>query len=274
MPELNLSDLNRIIEIVRISTGFDFSDYATASLQRRVERFFEVKRISGFADFQGRMITDPDFPESFINEVTVNVTEMFRDPGFWIELKEKVIPVLFSKPSVTIWHAACSSGEEVYSMAILLRESGMLRKTRILATDLNKQALQQAIEGVYPAKSMTVNEKNYHAFNPAGQLSNYYKTADYKVHFDKSLTENVEFRSHDLVRNDSPGNYDLIICRNVFIYFNFKLQEKILDMFNKSMVPGAYLGIGSKESIAWTRSEKNFDTINFEEKIFRKRGHN
>jgi chemotaxis protein methyltransferase CheR len=270
MTEFEQNELGSIIKYVRDYRGVDFSDYALGSLNRRIIRFFEINRIAGLTEFHQRIRTDKEFGDFFINEVTVNVTEMFRDPGFWIFLRDQVMPVLNERPVIKIWHAACSTGEEVYSMGILLKEAGMDKKARIVATDLNENALEHAKKGTYKIKNQVLNQKNYEAFSGKKELSSYFKSDGNSVVFDSELIRNVQFLKHDLTSEQQLSTFDLIICRNVLIYFNFNLQVRVLQLFYNSLKPRSYLGIGSKESIYRTNTEKLLRTESYEEKIFRK----
>lgn len=270
MTEFEPNELSTLIRYVKDYRGVDFSDYAHGSLNRRIIRFFEINRIAGLTEFQQRIRTDKDFGDYFINEVTVNVTEMFRDPAFWVFLRDQVMPVLNEKNIIKIWHAACSTGEEVYSMGILLKEAKMEKKTRIIATDLNDNALEHAKKGVYKVKNQVLNKKNYEAFSGKTELSSYYTSDGNNVSFDNELIRNVQFLKHDLTSEKQLSTFDLIICRNVLIYFNFNLQVRVLQLFYNSLNPQSYLGIGSKESIYRTNTEKLLKTESYEEKIFRK----
>jgi chemotaxis protein methyltransferase CheR len=270
MIDLDNQEIDSIIDLLRLRKGTDLRNYARASLNRRVNRFFELKKLTGVKDFQQRIQNEEGFADTFIEEVTVNVTEMFRDPGFWIEIKNTVLPKLSGRNTIRIWHAACSTGEEVYSMAILLKEAGLYEKCRIVGSDLNSNALKISETGVYPVKNQVVNERNYNLFSGVKRLHDYYERKDNLVHYDPQLIKNVSFKRHDLVKDPSFGTFDLIICRNVLIYFNFNLQEKVLNLFTESLLPGSFMGIGSKESINWTRADKHFKTICLEEKIYKK----
>lgn len=270
MIDLNDIDISRIISLLKEMKGIDFSDYAQSSLKRRIIRFFEINGISDVTEFTRRMKIENEFPDFFINEITVNVTEMFRDPAFWCVLRDKVIPELNKRPLINIWHAACSSGEEVFSMAILLKELEILDKCKITATDLNLNILRIAQNGVYPLKSQELNGKNYTQFGGKGKLSDYYSIQEKNVVFNQELIRNTKFKFHDLTKDGPFGIFDLIICRNVFIYFNFNLQERVVAIFNRSLGKNSYLAIGSKESISWNRSAMNFKDVNFELKIFQK----
>ncbi|MFW5644764.1 MAG: CheR family methyltransferase [Bacteroidota bacterium] len=271
MTDLSNQEIDSIIKLLKLKKGTDLSDYARSSLNRRVNRFFDVKKISCIKDFEQRMQNEEAFADCFIDEITVNVTEMFRDAGFWIEIRDTVLPKLVERPIINIWHAACSTGEEVYSMAILLNEAGLYEKCRIVATDLNIAALKKCEKGIYLLKNQILNERNYNMFSGMKALSYYYERDKNQVKYHPALIKNVRFKRHDLVLDGSIGLFDLIICRNVLIYFNFPLQEKVLNLFTQSLAANSFLGIGSKESINWTRAEKHFQTLCLEEKIYKKK---
>ncbi len=274
MEDISLKDIKRVIDTIYLTRGVDFSNYAFSSFKRRIKRFLEMNKIRDVNGFIEKIKDESEFADIFIKEVTVNVTEMFRDPSFWVVLRDKVIPSIKFDHSLKIWHAACSTGEEVYSMAILLKEAGLLNNAEITATDINKHVLKVATKGLYQIRNQEINSKNYEAFGGKGNLSDYYTLGDNTVQFDKQLVSNVDFLCHDLALDSSPGKFDLIICRNVLIYFNFDLQEKVLQTFVQSLSKDSYLGIGSKESINWCRSARAFEEVSFEEKIYRKTSDN
>lgn len=270
MEEIDLKDIKRVIEAIKESIGVDFNNYAFSSFKRRVIRFVEINKIRDLNEFIIKIKTDKNYTDNLVKEITVNVTEMFRDPSFWVVLRDKILPQISSKSPFKIWHAACSTGEEVYSMAILLKESNLLKQARIVATDLNSNVIQVAEKGIYTLKNQVTNSKNYEQFGGKALLSDYYAVIDNNVQYDKKLIENVEFRCHNLVQDGPISEFDLILCRNVLIYFNFELQEKVIQTFNKSMPVGSFLGIGSKESIRWCKDTCLFDAENLEEKVYRK----
>jgi chemotaxis protein methyltransferase CheR len=270
MVDLKDIDMKAIIKLVKDIKGIDFSDYAQSSLKRRIARFFEIKNLNDLTEFTIKMQTDKDYSDLFINEITVNVTEMFRDPAFWSALRDTILPELNQRPTINIWHAACSSGEEVLSMAIVLKESNMLDKCNIVATDLNQNILKVAQQAIYPIKYQELNSKNYISYGGKGKLEDYYTIQDKRVSYDKELLKNTKFKYHDLSKDGPFGIFDIIICRNVFIYFNFVLQERVVDILSRSLSRNSYLSIGSKESISWNRSSMNFTEINAEQKIFQK----
>jgi chemotaxis protein methyltransferase CheR len=270
VEEIDLKDIKRIIEAIKESIGVDFNNYAFSSFKRRVIRFVEINKIRDLSEFITQIKNDRNYTDNLVKEITVNVTEMFRDPSFWVVLRDKILTQISSKSPFNIWHAACSTGEEVYSMAILLKESNLLKQARIVATDLNSNVIQVAEKGIYTLKNQLTNSKNYEQFGGKALLSDYYTVNDNNVQFDKKLIENVDFRCHNLVQDGPISEFDLILCRNVLIYFNFELQEKVIQTFNKSMQVGSFLGIGSKESIRWCKDTCLFDAENLDEKVYRK----
>jgi chemotaxis protein methyltransferase CheR len=270
VEEIGIKDLKRVSDALKESSCIDFSNYAFSSFKRRIVRFQQINKIRDFDEFIERIKTDLVFTDTLIKEITVNVTEMFRDPSFWITLRDTILPRLSNQASLKIWHAACSTGEEVYSMAILLSESGLLKKAKIYATDLNTDVLKVAEKGVYPTKNQDTNTKNYEFFGGTRILADYYTVTDNNVVFDRKLTENVKFSCHNLAQDGPVSTFDLILCRNVLIYFNSELQEKVIQSFNESMSVGSFLGIGSKESIRWCKYARYFEEVSLEEKIYRK----
>lgn len=268
--ELDIADLKRISEVVKQRYGYDFTNYAMSSFKRRINRILEMQNLT--VDALVKKLSDsPDFLENFLNEITVNVTEMFRDPSFWRVMRDDIIPaILLNHKSFKIWHAGCSSGEEVFSMCILLHEMGILDNVQIIATDLDSSILTRAKSGVYSVKNMDLNEKNYIRFQGTGELKDYYKVSDGQAVFDSKLMRNVSFRKHDLVMGDVFNKFDLILCRNVMIYFNQKLQNEVLIKFHESLFKYGYLAIGSKESLIWCDIVNKFLVANNEEKIYKK----
>ncbi len=270
IENLSHTDLHDLISVVRESRGIDFSEYAASSLRRRFMRFMTMNNVRDIHELAWKIRYDYGYADFFIKEITVNVTEMFRDPAFWSMLRNGILPELVKNPVIRIWHAACSTGEEVYSMAILLKEMGVLEKARIVATDINPNVLVTAREGVYSLKHQELNTKNYKACGGSGNLGDYYTERGTMVAYDPALISRAEFRVHDLSREREFSKFDLLLCRNVMIYFNFKLQEKVMEIFSNSLDSGAFLGIGSKESIDWCKSARYFRAISPEEKIYKK----
>ncbi len=269
--DIEISDLRRITELVKEQYKYDFTNYAMSSFRRRILRIMELYKFSSADLLIKRLKDDRSFFDEFISEITVNVTEMFRDPSFWRELRDNVIPnILLNHNTISIWHAGCSSGEEVFSMAILLKEMGILNKAKIIATDIDKVILDKAKLGHYSMKNMELNEKNYIRFEGKSSFKDYFTESNGKAVMDKTLIENVSFREHDLVQGVVFNKFDLILCRNVMIYFNQNLQNEVLKKHHESLFKYGYLVIGSKESLIWCEIANKFIVVNNEEKVYKK----
>jgi chemotaxis protein methyltransferase CheR len=271
MQDIDIADLKRISELIYQKYNYDFRNYAMSSFKRRVLRIIELKKLS--VDSLLKKLNDtPYFINEFLDELTVNVTEMFRDPSFWRIMREEIIPaILLNHKQFKIWHAGCSSGEEVLSMCIMLKEMGLLHDVQLIATDLDVNILEKAKQITYPAKNMELNEKNYIRFQgTATSLKEYYREENGNVVFDKNLLMNVSYRKHDLVLGENFNKFDLILCRNVMIYFNQTLQNEVLKKFHESLFKYGYLAIGSKESLIWCDYANRFIVVNNEEKIYKK----
>ncbi|ADR23700.1 chemotaxis protein R [Marivirga tractuosa] len=269
--DIEISDLRRITELVKEQYRYDFTNYAMSSFRRRILRIMELYKFGSADLLIKRLKDDKSFFDEFIAEITVNVTEMFRDPPFWRELRDNVIPnILLNHNTISIWHAGCSSGEEVFSMAILLKEMGILDKAKIIATDIDKVILEKAKKGHYSMKNMELNEKNYIRFEGKNNFKDYFKEENGKAVMEKSLIQNVSFREHDLVQGVVFNKFDLILCRNVMIYFNQNLQNEVLKKHHESLFKYGYLVIGSKESLIWCEIANKFIVVNNEEKIYKK----
>jgi len=278
VEEIGIKDIKRIIDALYASQGINFSEYAFSSFKRRIIRFLDINKIRDLNVLVEQIRTDNIFADNMIKEITVNVTEMFRDPEFWKTIRDAVLPQKKDNNAINIWHAACSSGEEVYSMAILLQEAGLLDHSKIIATDLNKSVLETARRGIYSIKYLETNDRNYELYGGKRKLSDWYKINGNTVEFDRELIRRVEFRSNNLASGCIAGYFDLIICRNVLIYFNSALQERVIHNFSNSLSPDSFLGIGSKESILWCKAFKYFEEESADEKIYKrvaeKKNHN
>ncbi|UII23098.1 CheR family methyltransferase [Fulvivirga ligni] len=269
MKEIDIADLKKITELVKTRYNYDFTNYAMSSFKRRILRILELQNIT--VDILIKKLNEPQFLDDFLNEITVNVTEMFRDPPFWRVLRDDIIPaILLNHQKIRIWHAGCSSGEEVFSMAILLKEMGIHDQVSIIATDLDTTILERAKAGEYNIKNMELNEKNYIRYQGNSTLKDYFKEVGGRAVMDQSLVENVSFRKHDLVNGDVFNKFDLILCRNVMIYFNQTLQNDVLRKFHESLFKYGYLAIGSKESLIWCDIANKFIVVNNEEKVYKK----
>lgn len=249
--------------------GYDFTQYARASLKRRIARLCSIDRFPSFAELRYRLRSDPAYLPRFVEELTVNVTEMFRDPQFYRTLRTEVLPTLSAKPFIRIWHAGCSTGEEVFSMAILLKEVNLLAKTLLYATDLNADVLQTARKGILALGPMKQYSENYVQSGGIRDFSAYY-TAQYgHVKFNDELTQRMVFSTHNLVSDGSFNEFDIILCRNVLIYFDKSLQDRVLTLFDESLGALSYLALGSKETLKFSSIQSKFKQV-ANEKIWRK----
>lgn len=257
--------LNDLFELY----GYDFTNYSRASLKRRIIRLCSLDRFTSYTELRYRLRTDIGYLKRFVEEITVNVTEMFRDPLFYRSLREDVIRNLAAKPFIRIWHAGCSTGEEVYSMAILLQEANLLQRSLLYATDINPSVLEKARKGVFPLNHMKQYSENYIASGGKEDFSTYY-TANYgQAKFDTYLAEKMIFSMHNLVSDRSFNEFDLILCRNVLIYFDKDLQERVLKLFDDSLGLLGYLALGTKETLRLSTIHSRFRQTN-KEKIWQK----
>jgi chemotaxis protein methyltransferase CheR len=269
MQVFNDTDLNNLLEQINRKYSVDLLNYAKASLERRLERFLTLYHFDGLHSLTEKIASDSDFFDHFIKEITVNTTEMFRDACCWHEIRQTVIPVLHELPSLRIWHAGCSSGEEVYSMAILLKEEGLYDRCKIVASDLNRQIMETAKAGTYSVKSLELNTDNYKQAGGKYRLEDYIIKEDRNYRMKPELLENVKFLKHDLSTGKSFSKFDLILCRNVLIYFNKTLQEKVFTLFRESLFKKGILIIGKKESMSYYSDVYRFTELNASEKIYR-----
>jgi chemotaxis protein methyltransferase CheR len=268
--EINDADLTDVLDIVSSTYGFDFKDYARASIHRRVQRFMDDAGYRNAYDLKFGLINDREVFEQFLKRVTVNVTEMFRDAGFYRTLKEKVLPVLESYPIIKIWHAGCSSGEEVFSMAILLHEAGLLKRSKIYATDINPANLEKAKKGIMPLDVMKDYVSNYIKAGGESDFASYYTARYNNAIIARELREKVVFSQHNLVTDRVFNEFQLICCRNVMIYFNGALQNRVIRLFYESLSTFGYLALGVKESLLFTDIKDRFEAVSAQEKIFRR----
>lgn len=250
--------------------GYNFNDYARPSLKRRINRLFTLNKFAGFLDFRLRVREDPTYFRYFVEEITVNVTEMFRDPQFYRCLREEVLPVLATYPFIRIWHAGCSTGEEVYSMAILLKEAGLLERSLLYATDINPTVLEKLRKGIFPLRYMKQYSENYIQSGGHHDFSRYY-TAKYDwAKFDEQLARRMVISTHNLVSDRSFNEFQLILCRNVLIYFDKDLQNRVLRLFDDSLEPLGFLALGAKESLKYSVIAPKYKQLPERRKIWRK----
>jgi chemotaxis protein methyltransferase CheR len=248
--------------------GFDFREYAPTSMRRRIRHFMEDEGLATVSALQDRVLHDRTSLLRFMQALTVHVTSMFRDPGFYRALREVVVPVLRTYPVVRIWHAGCSTGEEVYSVAILLREEGLYGRCRIYATDLNERVLRRAQTGLLPASAMRENGRNFVAAGGRGPFSRWYTPSAEGAVLDPSLRDNVVFAQHNLATDGSFQEFNLILCRNVLIYFSRPLQDRVHRLLHASLVRFGFLALGAKETVRFSSEESRYQEL--VQHIFRK----
>lgn len=271
MLELKISDneLGILLKDLVERYGYDFTSYSHASLLRRVNRLIILDKFPSFAEFRYHLNTHPDYLKRFVEEITVNVTEMFRDPDMYTYLREHILSHLASRPFIRIWHAGCSTGEEAYSMAIMLSELNLLHKSLIYATDINPGVVDKAKRGIFPLGQMKINSENYIQAGGNNDFSSYY-TAQYDhAIFNEELKRKMIFSTHNLVSDTSFNEFQLIMCRNVLIYFDKDLQDKALQLFDNSMEPHGFLVLGSKETIKFSVIATKYKQMD-KQKIWRK----
>lgn len=249
--------------------GFDFGSYSRASLKRRVNRIFDLDGFQNFYDFLSKIKYDSEYYKRVIDEITVNVTEMFRDPSFYKVVRNEIVPILATKPFIRLWHAGCSTGEEVYSMAILLKEAGVLHKSLIYATDINSKVLETAKKGIFPLRMMKEYSENYRDSGGQQDFSNYYIANYSNAKFNEDLTARMVFSQHNLVSDYSFNEFDMIFCRNVLIYFDNDLQKRVINLFDESLSILGFLALGTKETIKYSISTSKYKQVD-KEKLWRK----
>ena len=262
-------EVEYLIKDVHELYGYDFSQYSRASFKRRVNRICLIDRFTSYAELRYTILNDPEYLKRFVEEITVNVTEMFRDPSFFKALRDDILPQLGTYPLIRIWVAGCSTGEEAYSIAILLKEAGLYQKSLIYGTDINPSVLEKARAGVFPLQQMKVYTENYILSGGKKEFSDYY-TANYdSVKFDSCLKEKLILSTHNLVSDSSFNSFQLIICRNVLIYFDNDLQTRVISLFDESLAVLGFLALGTKETIKYSIGQEKYKQVQ-KEKLWRK----
>jgi len=269
-PALERIEIELLLEGVFRHYGFDFRSYAYASLRRRVWKRIEAEGLPTVTALQERVLHDPEVMNQLLLDLSINVTAMFRDPAFYATLRTRVIPLLRTYPFIRVWHAGCSTGEEVYSVAILLQEEGLYERARIYATDINEVVLQKAKSGIFPLNRMQEYTENYIKAGGTRSFSEYYMAMYDGALFSPALLKNVVFSQHNLVTDRSFSEFNLILCRNVLIYFDKTLQERVHGLFYDSLATFGILGLGSKESLKFSRYEECYEVVSQGDKIYRK----
>lgn len=268
--QLNDEQIEIILSDLIEHYGYDFTNYSAASLKRRIQRLLVMDKVLSFAEFRHRIRNDAEYFKRFVEQVTVNVTEMFRDAHFYRTLREEVIPELATRPLIRIWHAGCSTGEEVYSMAILLQEANLLHKSLLYATDINPAVLEKVRLGMFPMSQMKQYSENYINSGGRHDFSKYYIAQYDTAKFDESFKSRIILATHNLVSDTSFNEFQLILCRNVMIYFDKELQDHVLELFDNSLEKLGYLALGSKETLKFSSVSARYKQLAGKEKIWRK----
>ena len=268
--EVEQVEMAMLLEAIHRRYGFDFRSYAYASIKRRIWKRILAEGLSTVSALQERVLHDPRVMDRLLLDLSVTVSSMFRDPSFFLAVRREVVPLLRTYPFVRIWHAGCSTGEEVYSMAILLQEEGLYDRCRIYATDINDVVLQRARAGVFPLDKMQEYTQNYLQAGGTRAFSEYYTAGYDGALFDASLTRNVVWAQHNLVTDGSFTEFNLIVCRNVMIYFSRILQERVHQLFHDSLARRGILALGKKESLRLSAYEERYEALNAREKLYRR----
>lgn len=269
--ELTLSELKTLNAAVEKRYGYDFKNYAMTSFKRRVARFMSLEKILDLNELVHKVIENDKVYNRFLKEITVNTTEMFRFPPMWKKLRDEVFPALKYKNHIRIWHVGCSTGEEVYSMAITLKELDLSSKVSLVATDVNDDVLEVAKTGIYSSRNLKTHQENYMNSGGTEELSQYFKISGSGMNFkmNDDLIDNVKFYKHNLILDGEFGKFDLILCRNVLIYFDKILQEQVFQVMLNSLNSLGFLVLGSKESMIWSSTSDKYKVISDKSKIFR-----
>lgn len=263
-------EINLLLEGLYQMYGYDFRGYVRASLRRRIVHRMMAEGLPTITALLEKVLHEQGALERLLNDLSIRLTEMFRDPSFFIAFRKEVVPLLRKLPEIRIWHAGCATGEEVYSMAILMLEEGLAHKTKIYGTDMNEKAIEAAQKGAFPLKKMQQYTKNYLDAGGTKAFSEYYATDHLFAYFRPSMSENLVFAQHNLVTDGSLNEFHVILCRNVLIYFDQELQHHVHRLIYGSLADGGFLGLGSKESILFVPDGLPYTDFVPQEKIYRK----
>jgi chemotaxis protein methyltransferase CheR len=263
-------EMDLLLEAIFRQYGHDFREYAPTSLKRRIAMAMRDEQVDTISGLQEKVLHDPSAMERLLLTISINVTSLFRDPEFFLLLRTKVLPILATYPFLRIWHAGCSTGEEVYSMAIMLQEEGLYDRCRIYATDMNNAVLRQARDGIFPTSIAQQGAANYARAGGKSSLSEYYTSAYGNAMFRSNLKENIIFSAHNLALEGSFNEFHLILCRNVMIYFTKPLQQRVHKLLYESLAMFGILGIGSKETLQFTAHEQDYEQLEAGSKLYRR----
>jgi chemotaxis protein methyltransferase CheR len=264
-------EVDLLLEAIYRRYGYDFRSYARASIDRRVRQFLSSKRIQVISELIPRVLHDEEMFSELVQYFSIPVTEMFRDPFVYRAIREKVVSLLKTYPFVRIWHAGCASGEEVYSLAIVLAEEGLYNRATVFATDFNDHALENAREGIYPADRIKEFTRSYQEAGGTGSFSEYYHARYDSAVMNTALKKRITFASHNLVADHVFGEMHLVFCRNVLIYFNRELQNRALRLFTDSLIRGGFLCLGTKEDLQFSEVADEYEAVDLKARIYRKK---
>ena len=272
LPDIELEQIEMDLFVLALKRrhGFDFSQYAPASLTRRVRQLLQVHQCASITELTARLLHEADFVTQVVQGLSVPVSEMFRDPAVFRALREQVLPMLASYPRINVWQAGCANGQEVYSLAILLEEAGLYERSHIFATDFNPDALQRASEGIYPAKDAQLWSRNYLEAGGNHTLANYYSARYDFIRLHERLRRHITFTNHNLVTDRMFCEAHLVLCRNVLIYFSNPLQNRTLALFRDSLVRGGYLCLGLRESLDFAPVAVDFSAVDAGMRLYRR----
>ncbi|AOW77835.1 chemotaxis protein CheR [Colwellia sp. PAMC 20917] len=263
-------EIDRLLEDIYQHHGYDFRSYARASIERRIRLFIASKNCVSISEIMPKLLSDREFFAEFISYFSVLVTELFRDSFVYRLVREQVVPLLKTWPHIKIWHAGCATGEEVYSLAIILKEEGIYDRTTIYATDISEEAIDKANEGIYEMAALREATLRYQRAGGNASFSDYYHARYNAAAMDAALKERIVFSTHNLATDSVFGEMHLIFCRNVLIYFNPELQNRALGLFTDSLVHGGFLCLGTKEDISFSKVNTRFEVVDEKAKVYRK----
>ena len=269
--EIEDIEIHLLLEAISRRYGYDFRNYAQASMKRRIKHAVAHLECEGITELTGRLLYDESFFQDLVQKFSIPVTEMFRDPEVYRGLRKEVAPYLATYPFLKVWHAGCATGEEAYSIAILLKEEGLYNRTTIYATDFNEAALNTAKKGIYQIDRFKEYNTSYFESSGTRSLSEYYQAEYDSVIMSQTLKNNLTFARHNLVTDESFGEMHLILCRNVLIYFNQELQDRVLNLLSKSLIRGGFLCLGAKETLLGSSVQDQFSGFNKKLNIYRKK---
>jgi len=264
-------EVDLLLDAIYKQYGYDFHHYAKSSLKRRIANCMTREKKKFISELLPCILHDPYFFDRFLQDMSITVTSMFRDPDLFKILRQQVIPKLSTYPSINIWHAGCATGEEVYSMAILLHEAGLLERSRIYATDYNNQSLKIAESAIYPLESLREYSENYHQSGGKASFLDYFTTDNKSAKFNSNLRDKITFAHHNLMKDGVFAQMNFVLCRNVLIYFDKVLQDRALNILNDSLIPRGFLMLGDRESIEFTNVSGDFENFVKRSRIYRKK---